>query len=359
MATLDQDVLALATAKDRAARKVQWFMQNLAGRTFTSGARTVTLDSFALRDGILDIYVALNVGGTPVGLGPKNVRFERIRIANPPIMIVTGLDVDGNPIKQLGPLQAIRETVAHAIKLIATGKRPDSMDSRGDSTLIVYPDAGSGATTVDGYANRGGVNQTFSAIHDGAGTGAGVSDGAAGPQLVATTTSNQYSSLLRMILTFDTSPLGLFATISTGVLSLYGSSKASGLGSPAIHACASTPASNNIIVAADYSQLGTTTFANIAYASFSSTAYNDFSLDSNGIANISLTSISKFGTRLSWDINNSFTGTWVSTGQSYIYYRHADTAGTTQDPKLTITYTVPSSSGGFPMSNAWRFFRRP
>ena len=360
MATLDQDVLALSTAKDRAARKILFFMQNLTGGTFTSGARTVTLDSFALRDGILDIYVALDVGGTPVGLGPKNVRFERIRIANPPIMVVTGLDVDGNPIKQLAPLQAIRETIAHTLKLIATGKRPDSMDSRGNSTLIVYPDAGSGGTTVDGYASRASVDQTFTAIHDGAGNGASMTDSTAGPQLIASTTTNQYSKLLRCFFTFDTSPLGPSATITTGILSLYGNSKADAIGVPELHICQSTQASNNSIVAADYQRIGATTFGNIAYASFNVSAYNDFSLNPNGISNISLTGTSKFATRFDWDINNNFTGTWVSSGTSYMYSRLADIAGTSQDPKLTITYTPPAvSSGGFSMSNAWRFFRRP
>ena len=32
------------------------------------------------------------------------------------------------------------------------------------ATLTVYPDAGSGATTCDGYARLASVNQTFSTI---------------------------------------------------------------------------------------------------------------------------------------------------------------------------------------------------
>lgn len=75
--------------------------------------------------------------------------------------------------------------------------------------------------------------------------------------------------------------------------------------------------------------------------------YNNFTLDANGIANVSLTGISKFWTRLNWDTDNSFGGTWSSNKSSYYNSYLADQTGTSNDPKLTITYTLPIANNNF------------
>jgi hypothetical protein len=217
------------------------------------------------------------------------------------------------------------------------------------ATLTVYPDAGSGATTVDGRVARSISSETFSTIRSGSGNVAFTSEEFLTQNILASSTSNQYSVVTRLIFTFDTSPLGSSASISSAVFSLYGNGKANGFSgtAPELDVVSATPASNNNLVSADYGQTGSTPFASVTYSSWTSSVYNDFTLDSNGIANVSKTGISKFATRLNWDTDNSVGGTWVSGAEVYFDTKGADASGTTQDPKLVITYTVSARTDRF------------
>lgn len=220
--------------------------------------------------------------------------------------------------------------------------------SYGFDTLTAYPAAGANSP-MDGLVQRGGVNESFSTIRAGAGNVGAATPTTNEALLRGSSTSNQFDYLTRSIICFDTSALTASASISSAVFSGYGSSKSNGLGSADIHICAATPAATDAIVAADFSQLGSTSFANVTYASFSTTGYNNFTLNASGISNISKTGVSKFGYRLSWDINNSFTGTWGSFQSSTLYIRSADQTGTSQDPTLVVTYTLanPARNGDF------------
>ena len=214
--------------------------------------------------------------------------------------------------------------------------------SFGFSTLTAYPDAGDpGTTTIDGVVQRSGVNETFGTIRGGAGTLAtNATDFLFTAQLDATGTTNQYSRLRRSIALFDTSSLTTSASISSATIGAYGWGKTNALGSADWHVGSATPASNTTLAASDYGNCGTTSFGSIAYASFSTSGYNDITLDSNGLGNISKTGVSKFSFQLSWDINNSFTGSWANSAISNFDNYSADQAGTTNDPKLVVTYTL-------------------
>lgn len=213
----------------------------------------------------------------------------------------------------------------------------------GFDSLTKYPDANPESTSVDGHVRRSVASETFGTIRAGAGTNSSDTETEATiARLVASSTSNQYSQMRRAIFLFDTSALTAEATISAATLSLYGSAKSNGLGSPTLDIVSSTPVSSTALVNADYAQLGTTVFSDIAYASFSTSAYNDMALNASGLAAISKTSISKFGTRIGWDTDNSFGGVWASTADTYFQAYFADQAGTTNDPKLVVTYTLPS-----------------
>jgi hypothetical protein len=229
--------------------------------------------------------------------------------------------------------------------------------SFGFATLTVFPDPDQSATTVDGSVIRNGVDETLAVIRAGAGASAGNANATDNAQLLGSTTSNQFSALRRLVFTFDTH---LVQTIVSGSLSLFGSSKNTSLGSPDMHIAGATPAANNILAAADYSQVQTTSFSSIANASISTSAYNIFSLNASGLSNVSST-ISRFSGQLSWDILNSFGGVWVASTQSNITFVMADTAGTANDPKLDITYTLQSRLAsqfdGAPNRIRPRFFR--
>ncbi len=214
--------------------------------------------------------------------------------------------------------------------------------SFGFLTLTVYPDASSGATTVDGIAYRSVASETFATIQGGAGTGFSTTVAYCQMEVLASTTTNQFQTLVRSIMTFNTAQIGLLGTdvsILSATLSLFGGAKANALGgSPDVHIAGATPASNNDVVAADYSQCGTTSFGSVVYASISTSGYNNIVMNDSGLANINVSGISKFSGRLSWDINNSFTGVWASNGDAIVQMNSKDSG--LGDPKLTVVYSL-------------------
>lgn len=210
--------------------------------------------------------------------------------------------------------------------------------------LTVYPDPDAEITSVDGFVGRTGVSESWATIIAGAGNTS--SDNAPTGNFIAagaTGTSNLWESLIRSIFLFDTSALGASASISAAVLSLTGTSKLdpSGL-APNIDIYTSTPASNTALANADYSQLGSTsqTGSPISYTSYSTTGYNDFTFNATGIGNISKTGVSKFGARnANYDVAGT-APTWSAGTAFRLQGIYADTAGTSTDPKLVITYTT-------------------
>jgi hypothetical protein len=217
--------------------------------------------------------------------------------------------------------------------------------SFGFSTLTAYPAVGA-AAPVDGYVMRQATSESFATIRAGAGTVAGPSATlGATPWLRAhASTANTYNDFGRGIYGFDTSPIG-GGVISAAVLSLATNiAPETFLGDTDVDVVAATPASNNNLVAADFTTLGTTRYATgKAVSTFSSVdgTYNDLTLNATGIAAINGSGYTFLGTRLKWDTDNSFTGTWVSGSKSTAFIGYfADQTGTSTDPKLVVTYLL-------------------
>lgn len=218
------------------------------------------------------------------------------------------------------------------------------------TTTIVYPEAGTGGTTVDGTVRRYGVNQTFSAIRTG--TGGDHSDSGANEncaQLTATATTNQYSILRRSIFTADTSAVPATDTISSFTFSVYGSAKDNGLGEPDLDVVTANPASDNDLVNGDYAYtlFGETALGSVAYAPFSTSGYNDISCATTAVTPEGITRI---GLRLSWDTDNSGPTWTAGTPRTSFQIYFADQAGTTNDPKLTIIHAATGDSRIFIIS---------
>jgi len=212
----------------------------------------------------------------------------------------------------------------------------------GFATLTAFPDASSGATTVDGEVKVTGADQTLTAIRAAAGTAVDqTSDINSVGLLKASTTLNQFAELWRSIFTFDTSLIGASSSITSATFSLQASGVDGGLGNPATWILSSaTPAASNNLINADYGQLGSTSFGSISQATFASSLLGTITLNASGIANINRSGISAFGGMLDWDFNNSFTGTWASAAFSDLTAHHADAIGTTNDPSLVVTYRL-------------------
>lgn len=226
--------------------------------------------------------------------------------------------------------------------------------SFGFDTLTVFPnaDADAGKTTCDGSVARDfPVDESWAVIIAGAGNAAST-DGATvfGFVLEASATTNQFVQCGRFICLFDTAALGAGSTITATVLSLWATAKQDSLtDAPDWDIYTSTPASNTAVVAADYSQLGSTsqTGSPLSYASTTTAAYQDFTFNATGRGNVSLTSISKFGVRNANRDVAAVQPNWVSGARSRVSVATADTAGTSNDPKLVVTYT-PAASGWAP-----------
>lgn len=221
------------------------------------------------------------------------------------------------------------------------------------TVLVVYPDAGSGATTVDGrvyYLDNNGV--TFSTIR-GASTGAAATTTGTTIQIIrfrADTNTNKYDILSRGFVTLDLSSLPVGATIDGVDLSFYLSSLTDSWSDSAVtdfHVALSTQASANNLVTTDYNNIQRTSYGTLATASWTASQYNDISFNATGEGYVGgqAGSIAKFSIQPAADINNN-EPTWSASKDVLYVVVGADTAGTTQDPKLTVTYTEPVDASG-------------
>lgn len=201
-------------------------------------------------------------------------------------------------------------------------------------TLTAYPDPNVETTTVDGYIedyeNIGFSNQVAAA------TGTSANDSGANMFAQSTPDGGPFN-IQRIVTLFDTSALTSGATVSAAVVSILGGGKSS-TDSYSVRLVATTPASNTALSTADWDQFGSTSLANeITLASYSTSAYNDFTM--TDLTAVSKTSITKLGFRLTGEIAVS-----TPTGTNFIQAASADTALTTSDPKIVVTYTVASAA---------------
>lgn len=214
-------------------------------------------------------------------------------------------------------------------------------------TLTVYPEAGAGGsnTTCDGLIVnfRSGTsweavrNQTEGTVVDTAGTGNTVMQ-------IYYSSGSSARAIARAFYAFDTSSLGADASITSAIISIWGTSKNDATSS-AYNTCivASTTADDNNLVLGDFDNVGATPLSNVkAYADFSVTGYNDYTLTEDGKGAISKDGISKFALRnKNYDIDNvqppSFASVAAAVSMSGTY---ADNTGTDNDPKLVVEYSA-------------------
>lgn len=232
--------------------------------------------------------------------------------------------------------------VFHAWDMLFANKFKPSWNLGFDTTGNLYPAAGSGTSPFDGDARRDGVNETFANITTGAGNFSQDTYTSIAVQLRSSTTTDQFDRCRRGIVGFDIS--GVSGTIDSAILSVYGQGKGNGLGSPSFGVCGMTPGSSSAVADADYGNFESTSFGGVSYASFSTAAYNDFTLNGDGETFVDgdKGGFVFFGLRLSWDLSASFTGTWASAAETSLSAWSVDQTGTSNDPKLVVTYTPAS-----------------
>ncbi len=147
----------------------------------------------------------------------------------------------------------------------------------------------------------------------------------------------------RSFVLFNTATLPDSILISSATFSLYVINKTNGDndGQDTINIVSSNPASNTALATTDFGNVGSTLYASAAdISSVSTSAYTNFTLNGTGQAAISTTGATKFGVREGHDLAYSRP---ANSSQNTVNFSSADTSGTSQDPKLEITYTVLST----------------
>lgn len=216
------------------------------------------------------------------------------------------------------------------------------------STLTVYPEVSSGGITCDASLTANYNTGTFSGLRAQAtcnvinisgttGIFAGIDWAGAGAGAMA---------LYRSIYNANTSSLGAIAIISNAIVSFVRYSTApSDLAIANYHINLSTvnPTSVNNVVAADWasSRYGSAQLSTAkTEQNWGGSGYLDFIL--NDLTVIAKTGVTSLSGRLVGDIINVDPGQQINYNHQYLVYL-ADYTGTSQDPKLVVTYSLPPS----------------
>lgn len=215
-------------------------------------------------------------------------------------------------------------------------------------TLTAYPAAGA-VSPCDGDVSKADTSSVFSDIRAFNGS---VSDTTSTTvicgRLASGATSPQYIRLSRGIYMFDTSPIPDTSLVQTAIFSLFGETKTNTVGLSDSHAglgiVSTNPASTDTLIASDYNiaNWGSIRYAtDIGYAAFLIEAYNNFTFNQTGKDAVNKVGITKIGTRYAVDIDNG-SPAWALSADSFLRAYSADFTGTSKDPKLVVSYYLPS-----------------
>lgn len=137
--------------------------------------------------------------------------------------------------------------------------------------------------------------------------------------------------ILRQHFVFDTTTINDSAIIDSSFIRLPGAGSILNVDTDTVNIVSSSIAGDGPLTS-EWTNVGSTSFASLAIASWNSAGNNDLTLDANGLANLSATAKSKFATRLSRDLNNS-----APTGNNRVQM-------TIGSIVLSITYHLPTTT---------------
>lgn len=207
---------------------------------------------------------------------------------------------------------------------------------------VFYPNTHTETTSVDGFGMHEDImGKTWSNLKAASGTSYNDDSSSIYVGYTRRNPPNDWLNLTRGVILFDTSILPSSAVIKSATISLYCNTKRESYSNtPAINIYGftqsiTTSLDNNSFNTANH---GTTQFSTtISYASMNTSQYNNFILNSSGLAEISKTGLSKFSIRETTYDAGSSTPTnpgGTEDGQGFWF----DSADGTNKPKLIITY---------------------
>lgn len=224
--------------------------------------------------------------------------------------------------------------------------------------IIRHPASGTGSTSVDGQLRRdAGGGEPWATIHAGDGTSADTGDTEDWGPWVRThgTVIDEFDLINIAVFNFDTSDIpdshgvdsGIFSTVYTGALDQCGLDSDLGV-------TEATTATDNDLATSDFQNTitnHTTRFATDLDATdvtANGVAYTDYILNASGVANITVTGVSKFANRVDLDIDDSDACKQNPALERNIRMAmdYADTSGLVTDPKLNATTSVAAVAAG-------------
>ena len=153
---------------------------------------------------------------------------------------------------------------------------------------------------------------------------------------------NVWSFIRRAHFFFNTADIGSGSTIASATFEVYFNSPITAPSDATslrdLHCVASTVSTDTSLAASDYAQVGSTSFGSIAYGSLSTLAYNTWTLNGSGQANISKTGVSRFALRINADLTNTAPA-HNGTNNDVLAYRMQGYADANK-PKLNVTLSV-------------------
>lgn len=198
----------------------------------------------------------------------------------------------------------------------------------------------------DGTASRTETSAgSWQHLRDSAGTGTNTTSASGLFVEFATDSGGAYVGL-RGFFTFDTSSITVPFTVSAADLSVIGTAKSTQAGlatAAAINVFANSQAAPTTLANSDYQNCGTTRYStDITNSGYSTSGVNDFTLNGTGLAAISGNSYTQMCLReATHDADNHVTVFSSVNGGASFSGKYSETAGTSSDPTLTITYANP------------------
>jgi len=260
-------------------------------------------------EGGVEFYVrAWDLTGNSISLG-TGVETEHFRIFNPSInvedpngiIILEWTDRLTGELKQQKFREDLREALLQDVEPVINATRKKGIPkigSVGNTTSIIYSDAGTGLTTVDGSLDKG------------SGTWAGARDATTSDSANPTTNADYIIAeyfegsyrVWRHFNNFDTSVIGTDEISSVSQIRNFSDNHAPA--GESLHIIETSSADNNNLVTTDFNNLTFTSWASIGIASLVE-GDNTFSFNATGLAGINKTGITKTGAIWGYDLNNT------------------------------------------------------
>jgi hypothetical protein len=207
------------------------------------------------------------------------------------------------------------------------------------TTVVIYP-------TSDGDVSRIANGNTYTTIRGGAGTN--VYDASANGQVDDSTgaANPNFYDIRCEGYSFNTSSIPDSATINSATFGLYVDWAATNIGNPDYGISNGSFGDNTAIAAGDFQKRGSLELAPRIPIGSIAGGRNNWTLNSTGLSYINKTGFTVIFLRSSWDLDNSYTGTWGAWGVARIYNTYmVESADVSKRPFLVVNYTNATSAG--------------